>query len=56
MLKTGDRERSAPMGDLDIITGVFVVVDEWIKPLAVNPEPGPPGKLSMSELFSCLSR
>ena len=35
MLKAGDR--GPPMGELDIITGVFVVVDEWIKPLALDP-------------------
>ena len=39
---------SATMGDLDIIRGV----DEWVKQLVLDPEPGPPGKLSLSELLT----
>ena len=40
------------MGELDIITGVFVVVDEWVKELALDPEPGPASRLSLSELLT----
>ena len=39
------------MGELDIITDVFVVVDEWVKQLVLDPEPGPASRLSLSELL-----
>ena len=40
------------MGDLDIITCVFVVVDDFVKQLGEDTKPGPTGKLSLSEVLT----
>jgi hypothetical protein len=42
------------MNNIDLITSVFVLIDDAVKQIKFNPKPGPVSKLSNSELFTIM--
>jgi len=42
------------MNDETIITHIFVCIDDIVKNLSVDPEPGPAGRLSLSEILTLM--